>query len=737
MPRWCQWRPRFPRASTERSDPWRAGRAGVELFALTGLAIAQPVLDVFGRAPDLFIHRSADRFEIVAFAVVVAAVPALVLWSVELLLGLRWPSVRDVAHLVAVALLATLFGLQFLKQQAEVTSSARLVGLAVLVGVVAVLLYRRFALVRLWLAYLGLAPLLFVALFLTTSRTADLLASQELAAADVAPATDPATVVVLQFDEWPLQTLIDADGRIDADLYPNLAALAADGAWFRNATTAATYTSYAVPASLTGQDPDGERAAIASEHPDNLFTLLGGQFDLDVVESVAHLCPANLCDGDLVDRDAAPAPEAPAVVTPSGLGALLRDARQTYQAMIDPDPFAVSPAATFDDALVVVPGESRGVALPPTSLSLQSVDDLVASIEPDEGPTLHYLHLLLPHTPYRFLPDGVQYSQETGGLSAPLPQSPTGRSTEAAAVAFEHHRLLLQASYTDALAGRVLDRLRATGLYEQAVVVVTADHGIGLEPGGAVRAPVGEHLERRNYADLLYVPLIVKAPGLEPGTVSDVDARTTDLLPTVAGAVGLEVPWATDGIDLAGSEVRTGDKESRVVSIAGPAAGGRELALGDVVRFDGEDVLAEVLARNVDRLLRGDNPRHRLYDVDDAGELVGRRVADLVVVDAAGPTAILQFPEAFEDVDPASGVLPTHLVADLQAEGGALTVAVAVAVDGRIAAVAPTWVAGDQPHHLEAMLVPELLGPGRNRIELYTVGGDERRRTLAPVPLRT
>lgn len=716
-----------------RETTWHAGRAGAELFALTGLAIAQPVLDVFGRAPDLFIHRSASRFEILAFALVVAVLPALVLWTIELLLGLRWPWARDAAHLAFVVLLAVLFGLQFLKQQADVTSQARLAGLALLGGAVAGALYHRFAAVRLWLAYLALAPLVFVGLFLTTSRTSDLLASQEIAAVDVPPATDPASVVFLQFDEWPLQTLVNADGEIDPELYPNLAALAGDGAWFRNATTPATFTSYAVPAALTGKDPDGERAAIASEYPDNLFTLLGGQFDLDVIESVAHLCPTNLCDGDLVDQDGQPAPEEPTIVVPSGLGALLTDARQTYQAMVDPDPFAVSPAATFDDALAIVPGESQGVALPPTELSLQSVDDLVGSIEEGEDPTLHYLHLLLPHTPYKFLPDGVQYSQETGGLSAPLPQNPTPRPNEQAALDLEHQRLLLQASYTDALVGRVLDRLRETGLYDDAVVVVTADHGIGLEPGGAVRAPVGEHLEERNYADLLYVPLIVKAPGLEPGTVSDVDARTTDLLPTIAGALGVEVPWETDGLDLAGDEERGGDKQTQVVSIAGPGTGGQELSLGEVITFDGDEVVAEVLARNVDTLLRGDNPEHRFYDVNDAGELVGRPVDELTVVDPADATAALLSPDAYDDVQPSSGELPAHLIADVTAGGGPLTVA--VAVEGRIAAVGPTWPAGDQPHHFEAMLVPELFRAGENRIELYVVGGNERRRTLAPIEL--
>ena len=415
--------------------------------------------------------------------------------------------------------------------------------------------------------------------------------------------------------------------------------------------------------------------------------------------------------------------------------------RQTYQSMVDPDPFATSPAATFDDAVLVVPDASGNetettVPLAPTSLSLQSVDDLVASIEGGQDPTLHFLHLLLPHTPYKFLPDGMRYSEDTGGLSAPLPQAPVGRGPEQAAMDLEEQRLLLQASYTDTLVGQIVDRLRDTGRYDDAVIVVTADHGIGLEPNGAVRAPVGDELEPRNYPDLLYVPLIIKAPGIGgPGTVSDANVSTIDVLPTVAGALGLDLPWDVDGIDLGAETRSTSEKRVRVVTVAGQTAGGRELSLGDVLTFDGDEVLAEVLARNIDTLLRRDNPSHRLYDIDDGGELVGLPVSRLDVVDGSGLDATVATADAYRDVDLSTGVVPSHLVADLSGAGASTVETVAVAVNGRVASVSPSWPTADQGHHVEAMLLPQLFRDGVNDIDLYVVGGVEGRRTLAPIRL--
>ena len=125
-------------------------------------------------------------------------------------------------HAAFVGLLVLLLGLGSLKQ-AELSGPA-LVVLAAALAVVGVLAFRRWAGVRTWVRYLGLAPLLFVGLFLTTSQTSDLLSSQDVASADIGPVDDPRSVVFLQFDEWPLQTLVDREGQLDSSLYPNLSA---------------------------------------------------------------------------------------------------------------------------------------------------------------------------------------------------------------------------------------------------------------------------------------------------------------------------------------------------------------------------------------------------------------------------------------------------------------------------------------------------------------------------------
>ena len=89
--------------------------------------------------------------------------------------------------------------------------------MAAVLAVLGAMAFVRWTGVRMWVRYLGLAPILFLGLFLTTSPTSDLLNSQDLAGADIGPVDDPRTVVFLQFDEWPLQTIINREGSIDPD----------------------------------------------------------------------------------------------------------------------------------------------------------------------------------------------------------------------------------------------------------------------------------------------------------------------------------------------------------------------------------------------------------------------------------------------------------------------------------------------------------------------------------------
>ncbi|MGN6105462.1 MAG: sulfatase-like hydrolase/transferase [Kofleriaceae bacterium] len=85
--------------------------------------------------------------------------------------------------------------------------------------------------------------------------------------------------------------------------------------------------------------------------------------------------------------------------------------------------------------------------------------------------------------------------------------------------------------YTDQHIGRLLDGLRARGLYDNTVVVVTGDHGEGF--GEHAIELHGYHL----YAAQTRVPMIVRVPGVAPRR-STTPAGHIDLLPTLVNLAG-------------------------------------------------------------------------------------------------------------------------------------------------------------------------------------------------------
>ena len=82
-------------------------------------------------------------------------------------------------------------------------------------------------------------------------------------------------MVLIVFDEFGGDILLGPNGTIDAGRFPNFAALARDGTWFRNAQTRYDSTTKAVPLILDGMAPRRGASPIVRDHPHSIFTALG------------------------------------------------------------------------------------------------------------------------------------------------------------------------------------------------------------------------------------------------------------------------------------------------------------------------------------------------------------------------------------------------------------------------------------------------------------------------------
>ena len=98
-------------------------------------------------------------------------------------------------------------------------------------------------------------------------------------------------------------------------------------------------------------------------------------------------------------------------------------------------------------------------------------------------------------------------------------------------------------AYVDEQLGVLRDGLAARGLLETSMVVLTSDHGEELFDHGGF-----EH-GHAMWQELLHVPLVVWAPGVEPGRET-APVSLVDVAPTVLDSLGIAPPTPFDGISL-------------------------------------------------------------------------------------------------------------------------------------------------------------------------------------------
>ncbi len=665
-----------------------APRRFLHLAVLSAFALAQPLFDVLERSPEFFAVRGSARVDVIVFGVGLTIVPPGALLLLELGAGLMRKRLAEGLHLLFVAGLSGVLVLQAVKRAGDLPP-ALLIAFSALLGACAAALYQKAGAARTVLTVLAPAPLLFLGLFLARSPIGSLDYAGPAHAGSFAGARTPIVMVI--FDELPVTSLMDGSGAIDAARYPTFAALARDSTWYRNTLTVHGFTPYAVPAILTGDYPSERKLPLVSDQPQNLFTLLGRRYSFDVFEGVTRLCPKELCgqaqpgfggrmrslvsDLGLVSLH---------VLLPKRLAAGLPSVTQTW---VNFGGRGGRPAI----------GDLVGAQL--SNDQRVRFESFVRSIAPRKRPTLYFIHVLLPHVPWHYLPSGKEYANDA------LPGLSDERwSDERWLVEQGFQRHLLQVEYVDRLLGELLARLRATGLYDRSLVVVTADHGVSFRTDDSRRGPT-----KTNLQDIAFVPLFVKAPGRSEAKVIDAPISTIDILPTMAALLGARLPGPVDGRP----EVAPGAGRRTAVVLDWRF---KQLVVDTAALEARRDA---TLARQVELFGSGAGGPG-LYGLGPHRELVGRSLAGLAVRQSSKWKATLDQRDELHSFDPGAVYVPVLLTGRL--EGPPPGTALAIAVNGRVEAVASSFRYGAEVRF--SALVPEsAVRAGANSVEVYAVSG--------------
>jgi hypothetical protein len=479
-------------------------------------------------------------------------------------------------------------------------------------------------------------------------------------AGPAAASAAPAPVVFVLFDELPVTTLQRADGAIDAVRFPNFAQLAARSTWYRNTTAASDKTAFAVPALLTGRVPQPGPPTFAT-YPQSLFTAArSAGYAIQPYEAATALCPPGTC-----------LPHHPSVLHVLGSG---------------------QRPALFRSVIA---------ALPP----------------PGTPPTFTFVHAFFPHPPWQYTPDGRVYRRTTGELKG---VSGAAAYHEPWLVAQAQQRHLLQTGFTDRLLGELVARLRALGLYDRALVVVLADHGVSFRVGEARRI-----VTPRNLQDLAAIPFFVKRPGQIAGEVVDRHVTALDIAPTLAGVLGLPLGYRADGVSALRPESRDRTAWVRMVGRAGPVG----MRMSTYLRRR-RTSLARKLA------LFGSGSWSRLFGIGpDIHALAGRRPRPLMArASRAGARAALYRASTLATVDVRTGFEPLAVTGKIVGARRPVRRNLAVAVDGVIRATGRTFHLAHRRLEEFSVLLPEsALRPGGNVVDIYEIR--HHRRGIALVRL--
>jgi len=668
-------------------------RPAAHVLALWAFAVAQPVYDILRQNGEFFIAHRTQPLDLLLLAFAISfALPLFLLlpWIVCRALSRR---TGRIALVGLVGLLATMLASQLMAHRVTLPTVAHF-AVAAALGAMVAWAYATRGGVRQFMTMLSVAAAIFPAIFLLHPSMSMFVrpdTRDEAAAAAITREVPP--IVFLVFDQFPLTSLLDSQGRIDRTRYPGFAALADRATWYRNATTVAEFTGWAVPPIVSGVRPTPQKVPTSRSYPDNLFTWLGTTYRYEVQEPITQLCPERLCQSrraPVMARLMGMTLDSSVVyltlALPAGLRTLLPPLTENWKDFIANQRWQRRWVQERDDDRREAP---------------RALIDAISRDDPQ--PTIYFAHVLLPHEPYVYMRSGQQFAED--GRMAGLSQR--GRwTTDPWPVTQAYRRHLTQVEYVDHVIERLVEKLKAEDLFERALIVVTSDHGVSFRPGAPFKA-----LEAENVVDLMSVPLIVKAPGQQQGVVDDTNMESIDLMPTIASIMGVPLTWKPDGVAAGSAKPNPGAKTIQY-------GGVRLRATLDVASL--AKARDAAVARKVS--LFGESPGWRAAAASHP-ELIGQRV-DAWSDEEGDVRAVVEHSSALLTVDPRGETVPGLLWGWVRdAKGAPADADLAIAVNGVVTSVTRTYRQADASRgSWSAMIDPALLTRGRNDVRIYILG---------------
>lgn len=663
----------------------------LHLSILVLLTIVQPLLTVLAQSPEFFIVRDNKPIDVVMLVLGLCIILPAAFALVEIICRLISARLHKVVHILLMfVLLVILIGYGLL--QLRLFSGNIILVCACLLAALILLTYFRHAPARVFFTFLIPAFVLIPLLFLTKPEISQLLKAPE-SSTKLPAVNSNVPIVLIIFDEFPLGSLLDENGSLDAAAFPNFAAFAAESTWYPNVTAVSDHTEEVVPAILSGIYPREKRSPTAWDHPNNLFALLQSSYELKVMESLTRILSK---------------PKRIVSSFSERMRSLVEDAAAIYLQTVLPPEFA----QYFPSINQTWQGFWKGGSAIQARKKFEgrggNFEEFIASIQPSKKTPLYFLHSVLPHAPWEYFPSGVRYN--FGRWSTPLSvednlQEWNGNQLSAIRA---YQRYLLQVAYIDRLFGKTMDRFKAIGIYDQAMIIMIADHGISFLADQKRR-----EVTKTNIEDILMVPLFIKYPHQHKAKIDDRPAESIDILPTITEILNVQLPWHQDGISLLSENGQKRKKKTTFDWFGGT---------GKVLQIDQPSIQNSANWKWKIQLF-GSGSIEKVFHYGAAADLVGRSLKEFQIKDESVARVELQNEKWYQDVKLDSGFLPAQVTAKIRDENSNQNLPVAIAINGRICAVAEQFKSGNDQAIVS--ITPEsCFHPGANELQFFIVSNE-------------
>jgi len=514
------------------------------ICALVALAFSQPLLSNLGSAGTFFVAHGAQSSHLIFFAFLASiAIPVMIGsigYFIKIVSGNSTKS-NDLYKIFFDAIILSLgflFGLTSLQKILSFSPvltiiCALIVTIAIWVLINRVQIFNSF--LKLMSVLIVLAPIVFLGFTQSSgiiwkkTDAGDILKEETTSENSITELNSDTPVVMVVFDEFNPISLLNSNKKIDAVRFPNFHRLQQKTTWYPNASSMHVQSLKAIPSILTGMKPvRNDPLPTYNDYPNNLFTKLEKTHNLNVVETITVLCPQEKCSGNRFN---------PGFQSKEFWADIFVITKHLYY----PETWAKSYLPSLDvgwknfrtnnhkqapknaaEALV----EFRRQNFTKNDLFL-AFENFTSDIDSEKN-ALHFIHTVLPHRPWIYLPNGQKYyGDEMGGDWKTQTEADEG-----------YHRYLMQVGAMDTLIGDLIDRLEEKQIFDDSLIIITADHGLVFKNHIGKRGvhPAKSFFETR--ATVLSVPLFIKYPNQ---TTPKTDARfvqNIDLLPTIIDVLG-------------------------------------------------------------------------------------------------------------------------------------------------------------------------------------------------------